>query len=74
MSGMGRTVAELMAESEVEDQARRAEYERRLAELSERLDTLLLSIPSLHYSGIGSGDGWPVSRYGVVSPNPIKFR
>lgn len=61
-----RTIAELMIEAEAEDQARRAEYERRLADLSERLDALLLSIPALHYSGIGSGDGWPVSRYDEV--------
>ena len=67
MSGMSRTVAELMAEAEVEeDQARRAEYERRLAELSVRLDALLLDVPALHYSGIGSGDNWPVSRYDEV--------
>ena len=57
---------ELMAEADAEDKARRTEYERRLADLSARLDALLMSTPSLHYSGIGLGGEWPVSRYDEV--------
>lgn len=49
-------VEELLAEGDAEARANQAEYERQLTTLSARLDELLFDIPSLNFSGIGTGD------------------
>ena len=59
-------VEELLAEGDAEARANQAEYERQLTTLSARLDELLFDIPSLNYSGIGTGDAWPACRYDEV--------
>lgn len=59
-------VADLMADEELIIHDNTAEYERQLADLSERLDALLLAAPWLNYHGIGTGDAWPASRHKEV--------
>lgn len=59
-------VADLMADEELIIHDNTAEYERQLADLSERLDALLLTAPWLNYYGIGTGDAWPASRHKEV--------
>lgn len=59
-------VADFITEGDEEDRKRREESARRMAELAERLDALLIENPALGYFRFDADSDWPASRYDEV--------